>query len=203
MSLLNSFDGFIFDYGGVLVHHQTRADQAQMANIAGITVEQFEELYWKDRGDYDKGLVTGIEYWQAIGLAADQVLTLEQIGKLVEIDSISWMHFDEPMWAFINELRAASKRLAILSNMPEDLGEAIKARTHRFQLFDHVTLSYEVKSIKPEAGIYQDCLAGIRTEPKRTLFLDDKIANVKGAEMLGISAIEFLDRDAVLSRFRQ
>jgi FMN phosphatase YigB (HAD superfamily) len=37
---------------------------------------------------------------------------------------------------------------------------------------------------------------------KRTIFFDDKIANVKGAEMLGLAAVEFLDRDAVLRRMR-
>ncbi len=202
MFSLDSFDGFIFDYGGVLAHHQTLAEQAHMADIAGLTVEQFEELYWRDRADYDKGAVTGIAYWHAIGLAADKVLTLEQVGKLVELDTVSWMNFDEPMWHFVRELRASGKRLAILSNMPEDLGEAIKARTPRFQLFDHVTLSYEIKSIKPEAPIYQDCLAGIGTAPNRTLFFDDKVANVRGAEMLGIQAIEFLNLDDVIRRVR-
>jgi hypothetical protein len=34
------------------------------------------------------------------------------------------------------------------------------------------------------------------------VFFDDKIANVKGAEMLGLAAVEFLDRDAVLGMVR-
>jgi putative hydrolase of the HAD superfamily len=202
MSFVNSFDGFIFDYGGVLVRHQTEAEQAQMAKIAGISLEQFQEFYWKDRSDYDKGLLTGTEYWQAIGQQADKLLTLHQINELVELDNLSWLNFDEPMWKFVDDLRSAGKRLAILSNMPADLGEAIKARTNRFNKFDFVTLSFEVKSVKPEAQIYEHCLTGIGTEPNRTLFFDDKIANVKGAEMLGIAAVEFLDRDTVLAKVR-
>jgi HAD superfamily hydrolase (TIGR01509 family) len=112
------------------------------------------------------------------------------------------MHFDEPMWDFVEELRALGKRVAMLSNMPMDLGETLKAQTKRLARFDHVTLSYEIKSVKPEAAIYEDCLTGLGTAPKKTIFFDDKIANVKGAEMLGIDAIEFLDRDAVLKRMR-
>lgn len=199
MSFINSYDGFIFDYGGVLAHHQTEEAQAELARIAGVTLEQFQELYWKDRADYDKGILSGIDYWQAIGQGAGKQLTLAQISQLVEGDSVSWMNFDESMWAYIDELRAAGKRVAVLSNMPEDLGEAIKARTKRFEQFDFVTLSYEVKSVKPEAPIYEHCLAGIRTEPGRTVFFDDKIANLKGAEMLGIGAVEFLDRNVVLA----
>jgi FMN phosphatase YigB (HAD superfamily) len=38
--------------------------------------------------------------------------------------------------------------------------------------------------------------------PGRTLFLDDRIENVRGAELLGISAMQFLDRDEVLQRLR-
>jgi putative hydrolase of the HAD superfamily len=102
------------------------------------------------------------------------------------------------MWDWVARLKAAGKKVAILSNMPMDLGVAIKARTDRFNHFDHVTLSYEVKSVKPEPAIYEECLAGIGTELRKTVFFDDRIANVQGAELLGLSAIQFLDRNAVL-----
>jgi len=198
MGFVDLYDGFIFDYGKVLVTEPTSAERAQMAGIVGISLEEYDELYWRDRLDYDKGLQTAIEYWQEIAQAAGKGLTLEQVERLSELDASSWMHFDEVMWEFVAELKAAGKKVAILSNMPRDLGEMIKARTDRFAGFAHVTLSYEVKSVKPEAAIYEDCLRGIGTELKRTVFFDDKIANVKGAEMLGLAAVEFLDRDAVL-----
>jgi putative hydrolase of the HAD superfamily len=202
MALVNSYDGFIFDYGKVLVHDQSEEDRSQMAAILGISKDQFEELYWKDRLDYDKGLLTEVEYWQAIGQVGGKLPSVDQIDKLVKVDTESWMRFDEPMWEFVDELRAAGKRVAILSNMPMSLGETIKASTQRFRNFDHVTLSYEVRSVKPEAPIYEDCLAGIGTAIKKTIFFDDKIVNVRGAEMLGLDAIEFLDRDQVLKLMR-
>ena len=202
MALVNAYDGFIFDYGKVLVHEPRETERVRMARIAGMSLSDFDELYWKDRLDYDKGLMTGIEYWQTLGSAGGKQLTLEQIQSLVDLDSTSWMHQDDAMWEFVKDLRLAGKRVAVLSNMPADLGETIKAKTDWFSAFDFVTLSYEVKSVKPEATIYEHCLAGIGTALKRTIFFDDKIANVKGAEMLGLDAIEFLDRDAVLQRLR-
>jgi putative hydrolase of the HAD superfamily len=199
MALMNSYDGFIFDYGKVLVHEPSDTERTQMAAMAGRPRPEFEERYWQDRLDYDKGLLTGSEYWSQV---ADRVLSLEQVDSLASLDSSSWMHFDEPMWAFINELHASGKRVAILSNMPRELGESLKATTQRFAIFHHVTLSYEVKSVKPEAAIYEHCLAGIGTPLKKTIFFDDKLANVQGAEMLGLDAIEFLDRDTVLKQLR-
>jgi putative hydrolase of the HAD superfamily len=198
MALANSYDGYIFDYGGVLVHHQTDTDHERLAELAAIPRERFSELYWSTRLDYDKGLVTGVEYWRNIGQGGGQTLAPELIDQLIELDNESWMHFDEAMWSWIAQLRSAAKRIAILSNMPRDLGEALKSRTDRFQPFDHVTLSYEVHSVKPEPAIYQHCLEGLGTAPERTVFFDDRIVNVHGAELLGIQAIEFLNRDDVL-----
>ena len=203
MAPAKDFDGYIFDYGGVLVHHQSEADHARMAEAAAIQAELFSELYWANRLEYDKGLVSGPQYWAGIGRHAGKVLTPAVVEQLTEIDSTTWMNFDEPMWGWIAELRAAGKRLAILSNMPSDLGETIKARTDRMKRFDFVTLSYEIKSVKPESAIYEHCLAGIGTDPTRTVFFDDRIANVHGAEMLGIEAVEFRSRDEVLGQFRR
>lgn len=202
MAPVKDFDGYIFDYGGVLVHHQSETAQTEMAAVAFIPVEQFSELYWGTRLDYDKGLISGPEYWAAIGRSAGKVLTPSVVDQLTEIDSTTWMNFDEPMWTWIEELHRARKRLAILSNMPSDLGETIKARTDRMKRFDFVTLSYEVRSVKPEPAIYEHCIEGIGTDPARTVFFDDRIANIHGAEMLGIQGVQFLDRDEVLTRFR-
>jgi putative hydrolase of the HAD superfamily len=124
------------------------------------------------------------------------------IAQIIETDNRSWMQFDQIMWDWIAELRTAGKRVAMLSNMPRDLGEALASQTDRLNVFDHVTVSYDIRSAKPEPAIYEHCLAGIGTAPERTIFLDDRIANVRGAESLGIQAIEFLNRDDVLSRLR-
>jgi putative hydrolase of the HAD superfamily len=202
MARANSYDGYIFDYGGVLAHHQTDKDQARLAGIAAIPQELFSSLYWDTRLDYDKGGVTAAEYWQNIGRGANKTLPTAVIDRLVEADNQSWMQFDQVMWAWIDELRAAGKRVAMLSNMPRDLGEALASQTDRLRVFDHVTVSYDVRSAKPEPAIYEHCLVGIGTAPEHTIFLDDRIANVQGAEALGIGAIEFLNRDDVLSRLR-
>jgi putative hydrolase of the HAD superfamily len=203
MALVSSYDGFIFDYGGVLVHHQTDADQSRLANVAGMPKDALLEVYWADRLEYDKGLLTAAEYWQAvIKRAGGGRLSQESLDELIEIDNQSWMHFDHVMWDWIDQLRAAGKRVAMLSNMPRELGEALKAQTDKLSVFDQVTLSFEVHAVKPEPAIYEHCLEGIGTPPEQTLFLDDRIANVQGAELLGIRAIQFLDRDDVLLRLK-
>ncbi len=202
MALVSSYEGFIFDYGGVLVRHQTDTDQLRMAEIAGIPKHLFTELYWSARQDYDKDLLSYAEYWQGVARRAGTALTEKQIEELVELDTRSWMQFDPVMWEWVDQLRAAGKRVAMLSNMPRELGEALKSRTRKLAGFDQVTLSYELRAAKPEPATYEHCLEGLGTAPAQTLFLDDRIENVQAAELLGIRAIEFTSRDDTLLLLR-
>ena len=202
MALASSYDALIFDYGGVLVRHQTDEDQARLAEIAGIAKDTFTELYWSDRLDYDKGLISCGEYWQHLAERARTKLSQSAIEQLVEVDNVSWMQFDSVMWEWIDQLRSAGKRVAMLSNMPRELGEALRSRTQKLSSFDNVTLSYEVHAAKPEAAIYEHCLEGLAVSPEKAIFLDDRIVNVQGAEVLGIRAIQFTSRDDILLRLR-
>ncbi len=203
MALVSSYEAFIFDYGGVLVQNQSETDQARMAELAGVPTDQFTELYWAERADYDKDLISYAEYWQTVAQhAGAAALTEQTIEQLVELDAVSWMQFDTVMWDWVDQLRAAGKRVALLSNMPRELGETLKSRTQKLSSFDQVTLSYEVKSVKPEPAIYEHCLERLGTPPEQSLFLDDRIANVQGAELLGIRAIQFTSRDDILLLLR-
>jgi putative hydrolase of the HAD superfamily len=202
MALVSSYDGFMLDYGGVMVHHQTDADQAKLAEKIGIPKELFTKLYWSERPDYDKDAISGLEYWQILAQRAGAALRPPIIEELIDLDNRSWMQFDSVMWDWIDQLRSAGKRVALLSNMPRDLGEALKSRTQRLSKFDHLTLSYEIRAVKPDPVVFERCLEGLDTPPEQTLFLDDRIENVQGAELLGIRAMQFTIRDDVLLRLR-
>jgi putative hydrolase of the HAD superfamily len=202
MALVSSYDGFMFDYGGVMVHHQSDSDQAKLAQIAGIPKDVFTELYWSERCDYDKDLISGIEYWQIVAQRGGTTFTEQVIQELIDFDNQTWMQFDSVMWEWIDQLRGAGKRVGLISNMPRDLGEALKSSTQKLSSFDRVTLSYEIRAVKPEPAVYEHCLEGLNTPPEQTLFLDDRIENVQGAELLGIRAIQFTSRDDVMLRLR-
>jgi putative hydrolase of the HAD superfamily len=203
MALVSSYDGFMFDYGGVMVHHQSDSDQAKLAQIAGIPKDLFTELYWSERCNYDKDLISGIEYWQIVAQRGGGATFTEQvIQELIDFDNQTWMQFDSVMWEWIDQLRDAGKRVGLISNMPRDLGEALKSSTQKLSNFDQVTLSYEIRAVKPEPAVYEHCLEGLNTPPEQTLFLDDRIENVQGAELLGIRAIQFTSRDDVMLRLR-
>ena len=191
MALVDQYTGIIFDYGGVLVQHQSPEDAAQLAKIAGIPWDILHQLYWSDRLAYDKGLVTAEDYWSEMARRANVKFTSSQIEDLIHTDVESWLKFHPSMYEFADALSRSGKRIAILSNMPRELGEALKTRTRGFKPFAHLTLSYEIHSVKPEPAIYEHCLNGIGVDPQEALFLDDRIENVRAARQLGIHAIQF------------
>ena len=55
--------------------------------------------------------------------------------------------------------------------------------------FQKIFSSHELKERKPDAKAYQIVLDYLQVEPRQTVFLDDNMDNVKGAERLGIKAI--------------
>jgi putative hydrolase of the HAD superfamily len=203
MARVEQYAGVIFDYGGVLASHQTKEDVERLAQTAGLTPEVFDGLYWSERGEYDKGLMTAEDYWNGMAARVGKKFTADQILLLIEADNASWTHFDEQMYAYVESLRSAGKRVAVLSNMPHELGETIKVTTHGFAPFHHITLSYEVRFIKPEPEIYEHCLAGLALPAKDVLFLDDRPENIEGARRVGIDGIRFTSRDEVLPQLQK
>jgi putative hydrolase of the HAD superfamily len=200
MALVDRFAGVIFDYGGVLAAHQTEEDTEHMAELAGIPVGEFSDLYWADRPAYDRGDLTATQYWNDVGRRAGKPLSVEAIASIVKFDCHAWMRFHREVYDFAHGLKQRGIRTAILSNMPRDLGEAIIAGGYGFAGFDPVTLSYEVRAAKPQPAIYNDCLGRLGTKAGETLFLDDRGENIRAAQALGIQGIRFTFPEEMLKR---
>jgi putative hydrolase of the HAD superfamily len=192
--------GVIFDYGKVLCHPQTPSDVELMARASGMTIARFQELYWKFRKAYDRADLNADSYWGSVAEQDGRVFSREQIATLVSLDTESWARPNEATFRWVQELRNAGLRLAVLSNMPLELSQYLRAHCSWIRLFDQLTFSAEVALVKPEPAIYENCLAGLQLEPREVLFLDDLAANVEGAAKLGIHSVVFDTLDRTSSR---
>ena len=192
----------IFDYGGVLCLFPADEQIAELAALADLPVEEFLRWFWHHRVMYDRGDLDDWTYWKAIGNSAGRQYTLEQVAAFVKKDCQFWLALDEPMLEWNRTLKAAGYKTAILSNMPEALGNYLRQHTNLFEEFDEVTLSYEVRSAKPEAKIYRSCLAGLGLRAGDALFLDDKEPNVHAAQATGLHSIVYTNRAKFSGRER-
>ncbi len=57
------------------------------------------------------------------------------------------------------------------------------------QLFDKIYYSYKIGLRKPNTDIYEFVTADIRTQPEQCLFVDDSLANIKGAASAGLNTL--------------
>lgn len=189
----------IFDFGNVLCFPPSEEKLERAAADCGLTRQQFWDAFWHPRLDYDAGKVEPDFYWWAVMSAAGKPFEEEKLPALIRHEVEFWNDFDHRMLAWVDELRSSGIRTAMLSNLPRVLGEALREADGLYSRFDHLTLSYELKAIKPDAAIYQHALEGLGVAPGETLFLDDKAPNVKGARKAGLKAELFTTPEEFVS----
>lgn len=95
--------------------------------------------------------------------------------------------------AVVSQLKGAGYTTGILSNTCEAHWEFARGGRFRFlnDLFDHIVLSYEVKSMKPEPEIYRAAIEKAGCPAESIFFMDDRHENVAGARAAGIRAVHF------------
>jgi len=180
----------LFDYGGVICRPQPEADVALLAAAAGGTVQDFSEGYWAHRLDYDRAELNSVTYWQKVGAGVGRTYSAAEIAKLTRLDIASWVHLQPETVTLIEDLAAAGHRLALLSNAPAEVADAVAALPVA-AYFEHCTFSCYLPAAKPGPECYQAVLALLGASPAEVVFLDDRPENVAGAEALGIGSVRF------------
>ena len=71
------------------------------------------------------------------------------------------------------------------------------------KLVDCITLSAEVRLIKPDPAIYEHCLGGLGIDPSDSLFIDDREVNVASARTVGMHALQFQSTTQLRSQLRE
>lgn len=91
----------------------------------------------------------------------------------------------------IKRLKARGYRLQIMSNCNEVDHEFLIKKHPAIGLFDAVTVSYRLKKMKPEKGIYLDAIKKSKGAAEDCLFIDDSRKNIGAAVALGMKGIVF------------
>jgi putative hydrolase of the HAD superfamily len=173
----------------VLCFHPGEDRIARAAELCGLPVPEFLRAVWAHRLDYDAGLLEPAEYWRGVAREAGTHFADSLLPALVSSEVGFWSHFDQRVLDWSRDLRGAGVRTAILSNLPRPLGEELRATSGFLEHFDHVTFSYELRVVKPDARIYRHAFEGLGVEPGEALFLDDRPNNVEGAQAAGLRAV--------------
>ena len=188
----------LFDYGMVLSGPPDPAAWARMLAIADISESVFHAAYWAYRHDYDRGALTGPEYWRAVGLHAGLSLSNSQVVDLIAADNALWTQLNQPMIDWALRLQSAGTRTGILSNLGDSMMEGVLAALPWLSGFDYLLWSHTVKLAKPDPAIYRHAAEGLKTPPEDILFIDDRDENIAGARAAGMQAICYTDQEDFL-----
>ena len=180
----------LFDYGGVICELQSEADRARLASASGGPAADCEAAYWRYRLDYDRAALDVTTYWQQVAADLGRSYSGAQIAELSRLDSASWLTLQPGTVDLITGLAAAGQRLAVLSNAPADVAEAVQALPVA-GYFEHLVFSCDLKSAKPDPECFQAALAVLGAEAAQVIFLDDRPGNVAAAAALGMVSFQF------------
>jgi putative hydrolase of the HAD superfamily len=177
----------VFDYGNVLSLPQPENALQEMSAKVCMDVREFEKHYWDLRVGYDAGTTSGLTYWHELASRGG-----------CKLDSKSWARENKAMSEFARAVRRAGFRTAILSNMPKDFRDYLPVGVQWLPEFDHHTYSCELNVTKPDHRIYAHSIRGLRLEPERLLFIDDREANTEAAAKMGIQTVLFQTTEQAL-----
>jgi putative hydrolase of the HAD superfamily len=179
----------ILDYGDVISQPAEPAVIAKMTAMFRVPEHRFRHLYGSFRLDYDRGTLSANEYWTKIAQAAGTELSTNQIAELRRDDVAMWSRLNVSILRWVDQLRAAGMRTAVLSNMHDDMVQHVRANGDWTKSFDCVTLSSAIHMAKPDTEIFNYCLKCLEVDPDEALFVDDRERNVQAARALGMRGI--------------
>lgn len=106
----------------------------------------------------------------------------------------SYVRFYDEVIKCIGQLKAKGHKIYVLSNTTTLFYDAMtKYFSNYEQLFDGWILSCEVKTVKPQADIYQLLINKYRLDVSETYFFDDLKENLKTAQTLGLNTYQVTD----------
>jgi putative hydrolase of the HAD superfamily len=205
ITMLSSISHLIFDLGGVIINLDTHRTVEAFARLAQREVAEVQPFMAEPFFlDYEKGLIGDAAFRDAVR----DVLEIDVTDA--EIDA-AWnaMLLDIPP-AKLNLLRAlaADFRLFLLSNTNEIHLRCFQQQVQQLTgfpslapFFEKTYYSHYLRLRKPDVEIYEFVLQDAGIPAHATMFLDDNVHNLRGAQQIGIQTFHVHHPDTIFELF--
>lgn len=120
----------------------------------------------------------------------DSVAELAGLSNVDVLERFKKVMVNDELFDFIRDKVKSNYKIGLLSNAADNwLDQFFKP--WQVELFDAVTLSYEIGFVKPDRRIYETISSKLGLEFEEILFTDDQLRYCKAATKLGIQTIHF------------
>jgi len=179
----------IFDFGNVVCEFDNNIFLRKISEFTDKSISELNELIYLSSDlprRYETGLISSDQFFNEISKRCNLSMSKSEFIKAyTDIFTPIKTSFE-----LIRKLRPRYK-LALLSDTSEwDFEYGIRP-VEVFDLFDAVTLSFEVGALKPDKKIFYDVLAKLGVEPEECIYVDDIEEYVRVARRIGIHAIHY------------
>lgn len=178
----------VFDLGGVVFMRDPKKCTEDFLNFFSFVRADQMPWFWNE---YDRGT-------RSLEEVKEDLCELNHCDRAKVEDylqqAIDKQEVIAPTEELIHDLKAASYRLYVLSNMSKEF-IAFLRKVPVYRYFDGEVVSCEEGVCKPEAEIYRILLSRYELNPKETIFIDDRKENIEAAEQVGITGFHFNRKD--------
>jgi HAD superfamily hydrolase (TIGR01509 family) len=181
--------GIIFDCFGVL---HLDVSSAYFANFPHLREELHDLNIRADHGFIGREDYL-LEAARIIGKSAEEV----QHGIATENT------LNKPLVNYIKTTLKSQYKIGMLSNVGRGWINDFFSEHELHDLFDEVILSSEEGIIKPNPLIFERTAERLGLLPQECVMIDDRAENCRGAEAVGMKAIDFEENGQVLARLEQ
>ena len=100
----------------------------------------------------------------------------------------------------LKELKKKNFKCYVLSNWSSETFIGMKEEYPFLYQFDDIMISGEEKLVKPDHKIFKLAIYRFDLVPENTIFIDDKIENIKSAEKLKFNTIHFTNQKKIKTK---
>lgn len=186
------YKGFFTDYMGTLKYDGFPKAIGFFENRFCIASGRLQQVvtrkYWPL---WSLGLINEEEFWQR---------SFEEInGRLSKIDPRELTRYIvdfsdglyTPMIEFFKMLKNEKIPTGLITNISPELYRFLVETEKLPELFDQVVASFQVGVRKPNERIYRMALQRLSAQPNEVVYVDNEDIDVKGAEALGMTGVNF------------
>jgi len=186
----------ITDFGGVLVRTVDDTARRALETRLGLPPHTIEDRIFNGEASLrgQRGEIGYDEVWRLTcnALSPNRPMSAGDLRKAFFGGDV----LDHDLMAFIRSVRPAIKT-GLISNAWSNARRLFTQTYPVADAFDVMVISAEEKIMKPDPRIYRIALERLEVGGAESIFVDDVLENVRGAEALGMHGIRFHSTEQV------
>ncbi|KAJ7901877.1 Haloacid dehalogenase-like hydrolase-domain-containing protein [Mycena olivaceomarginata] len=179
-----TFNTIVFDIGDVLFSWSAHTK----TSISSKTLRQI--LSSPTWFEYERGKLSEDDCYAKVG--SEFSLPPGEIRQAF-IEARESLQSDDDLIALVRELKESNNALRVfaMSNISLPDYQVLQTKKADWDIFDRIFTSGEAGERKPHLGFYKHVISETKIDPRRAIFVDDKLENVLSARSLGLHGIVF------------